>query len=138
MNNFLSREKGASKENGGAENRVVPEYLLHVAPPGPLGPPEIDALCTSPCYGQGSSTRVCLSFRTRKVIYDILTYASASSASVWQRLTLLKSISGCCDLNFSSISIFFISSDVGFPICYTSAPHAVALKADFLLIVKLP
>ena len=33
-----------------------------------------------------------------------------------KQLTLLKSISGCCFLNFSSISIFFISSLVGCPI----------------------
>ena len=30
----------------------------------------------------------------------------------------LKSISGCCFMNFSSISLFFNSSDVGRPICF--------------------
>lgn len=34
-----------------------------------------------------------------------------------QTLTLLKSISGCAFLNFSSVSILRISSDVGLPVC---------------------
>ena len=41
-------------------------------------------------------------------------------------LALEKSISGWEALNFSSISIFFLSSEVGLPICYSGALRSAA------------